>query len=574
MRAFNNMFKNLSIRAKLLVIFTVIFISGFIINFWVTTNKLRAEAEQAVVVEARELTMSLEKVRNGMAAIFTSDMYNMDELLRDPDKLFLAVPVVQALIVGAQLAEGSNYSFKAPAFDARNPDNNPTELEARLLTKMRKEGLATIWEIDEETNQLHFLRKVVLDETCMGCHGILEESLTGTMIDPLGYKMEGWRPGDVHGSFELIMPLDHIDAAINSAAITSAALISLIIAVGMAILYFLVNVFVNRPIQEVISLLADIDQGDGDLTKRVNIQSSDEIGEMGRLFDSFIAKIQDLMKKIKASSNQVEDASAQISSSSEQLAAGAEEQQAQLSEVATTMEQMSAMILEASKNASETRENAQNTGITAEKGREVVSRTVAGFETVANTVEQAAKQIQELSKRSDEIGGVIQVIDDIADQTNLLALNANIEAARAGDAGRGFAVVADEVRKLAERTVSATAEIGKMIESIQGDIQAAVTSMEMIQNQSKEGLELVAESDTSLQEISSSITAVVSAVEQIATASNEQSTGAEEISKNIEGVSTVAKESASSAQEMAASAEQLNNEVQTLNELIGEFKLE
>ena len=186
MRAFNNMFKNLSIRAKLLVIFTVIFISGFIINFWVTTNKLRAEAEQAVVVEARELTMSLEKVRNGMAAIFTSDMYNMDELLKDPDKLFLAVPVVQALIVGAQLAEGSNYSFKAPAFDARNPDNNPTALEARLLTKMKEEELATIWEIDEETNQLHFLRKVVLDETCMGCHGNLAESLTGTLTDPLG----------------------------------------------------------------------------------------------------------------------------------------------------------------------------------------------------------------------------------------------------------------------------------------------------------------------------------------------------------------------------------------------------
>ena len=231
------------------------------------------------------------------------------------------------------------------------------------------------------------------------------------------------------------------------------------------------------------------------------------------------------------------------------------------------------MILEASKNASETRESAQATGATADKGRDVVSRTVTGFETVANTVEQAAQQIQELSKRSEEIGNVIQVIDDIADQTNLLALNANIEAARAGDAGRGFAVVADEVRKLAERTVSATAEIGKMIESIQGDIRGAVTSMEKIQSQSKDGLELVSQSDSSLQEISESITGVVSAVEQIATSSNEQSTGAEEISKNIEGVTTVAKQSASSAQVLAASAEQLNKEVQGLNELISQFKV-
>ncbi len=369
--------------------------------------------------------------------------------------------------------------------------------------------------------------------------------------------------------------LAEIDEAEAFATIYALRNITLIIALLAAVAIVAVAIVVARsftnPIHKLMVGMAAL--GKGDLTAQVSVGTKDEIGTMAESFNESSSKLLDAMNKILTSSGQVENAATQISSASEQLAAGAEEQQAQLSEVATTMEQMSAMILEASKNADETRQSAQHTGNTANEGREVVSKTVTGFQTVAKTVEQAALQIEELNKRSEEIGNVIQVIDDIADQTNLLALNANIEAARAGDAGRGFAVVADEVRKLAERTVSATAEISKMIESIQSDIKAAVVSMEQIQGQSKDGLELVAQSDKSLEEIAGSITGVVSAVEQIATSTNEQSSGAEEISKNIEGVTTVAKESASSAQELAASAEQLNKEVQGLNELIGQFKV-
>ena len=385
---------------------------------------------------------------------------------------------------------------------------------------------------------------------------------------------------EIYSQVEILVgsQTEELNTSMNAIISTVESRTVLVISATVVLTLFilLVSATLSRSIIKPINLMVKgIEKlAANDLTVAVDVQSEDEIGVMARALNSSCSKIRNVIQKILASSGQVENAATQISSASEQLAAGAEEQQAQLSEVATTMEQMSAMILEASKNADETRQNAQLTGDTANQGREVVSKTVSGFQTVADTVEQAALQIQELNKRSEEIGKVIQVIDDIADQTNLLALNANIEAARAGDAGRGFAVVADEVRKLAERTVSATAEISKMIESIQGDIRAAVVSMEQIQGQSKDGLELVAQSDKSLEEIAGSIIGVVSAVEQIATSSNEQSSGAEEISKNIEGVSTVAKESASSAQELAASAEQLNKEVQGLNELIGQFKVE
>ena len=444
----------------------------------------------------------------------------------------------------------------------------------RIYASTDREVLAMVREMDENhaefeavadtliIAQLEMIRLTAAQHEAMKN---LDES--SVVVEELLEKVE-----ELAGA-EMADAMSSADSAQVSATVILVSVTVIAVAIGIIIGLF-IGRSVTRPVDKMIAVLKDIEEGEGDLTKRLNIESNDEIGVMSRLFDSFLAKTQDLLKNIGLSSEQVGNASTQISSASEQLAAGAEEQQSQLSEVATTMEQMSAMILEASKNANETRQNAQTTGDTAQQGRDVVSKTVSGFETVANTVEQAAQQIQELSKRSVEIGNVIQVIDDIADQTNLLALNANIEAARAGEAGRGFAVVADEVRKLAERTVSATSEIGKMIESIQGDIQNAVSSMETIQEQSREGLGLVAESDRSLQEISESITGVVSAVEQIATSTNEQSSGAEEISKNIEGVSTVAKQSASSAQELAASAEELNKEVLSLNELIGQFKVE
>ena len=328
-----------------------------------------------------------------------------------------------------------------------------------------------------------------------------------------------------------------------------------------------------RPINATIKVLSAMDQGEGDLTQRLNIQTHDELGVMGGLFDSFLGQLQTLMKTVVASADKVCDAARQIASTSEDFAAGAEQQQSQLSEVATTIDQVSNMILETSHNADQTRKSAEQTATLAEEGRQAITKTVDGFESMASTVEETAERIQHLSQRSDEIGKVIKVIDDIADQTNLLALNANIEAARAGDAGRGFAVVADEVRKLAERTVGATAEIGSMIEQIQSEISDAVKYMGSVQDLSKEGLRLVTDSDNALTDISKAIEDSTLAVDQIATSASEQSTGVEQVSKNIGEVATVAQHTATSAQQLEMSSRELREEVDGLTTLIGQFKL-
>ena len=328
-----------------------------------------------------------------------------------------------------------------------------------------------------------------------------------------------------------------------------------------------------RPINATIKVLSAMDQGEGDLTQRLNIQTHDELGVMGGLFDSFLGQLQTLMKTVVASADKVCDAARQIASTSEDFAAGAEQQQSQLSEVATTIDQVSNMILETSHNADQTRKSAEQTATLAEEGRQAITKTVDGFESMASTVEETAQRIQLLSQRSDEIGKVIKVIDDIADQTNLLALNANIEAARAGDAGRGFAVVADEVRKLAERTVGATAEIGSMIEQIQSEISDAVKYMGSVQDLSKVGLRLVTDSDTALADISKAIEDSTLAVDQIATSASEQSTGVEQVSKNIGEVATVAQHTATSAQQLEMSSRELREEVDGLTTLIGQFKL-
>ncbi|MFH1194854.1 MAG: methyl-accepting chemotaxis protein [bacterium] len=311
----------------------------------------------------------------------------------------------------------------------------------------------------------------------------------------------------------------------------------------------------------------------GDLTVKLRIEKEDEIGNLYHGFNNAVEKIRDMIQSVSEATNATSNASAQISSSTEEMAAGTQEQSSQVSEIAGAVEEMTKTIIETSKNASLAAESSKLASDNAIKGAKKIEATKQGMEKIVNSAKETGKIISSLAVKSDQIGEITQVIDEIADQTNLLALNAAIEAARAGEQGRGFAVVADEVRKLAERTTKATKEIAETIKTIQHEAKAADESMIEADKSVKEGLLLTEEVADVLKDILNVNTQVSDMVNQVAAASEEQSSAAEQISKNIEGISSVTNQSAAGTQQIAHAAEDLNQLTVRLQNLVEQFKL-
>ncbi|MFA7227887.1 MAG: methyl-accepting chemotaxis protein [Melioribacteraceae bacterium] len=311
----------------------------------------------------------------------------------------------------------------------------------------------------------------------------------------------------------------------------------------------------------------------GDLTVELISEKDDEVSKFYNGFNRALENIRNLLSSLISLINSTASASNQISSSAEEMAAGAQEQSMQASEVAGAVEQMTKTILETTKNSSSAAEAAKHAGTIAKEGGKVINETIDGMGRIADVVRKAAETVRALGKNSDQIGEIVQVIDDIADQTNLLALNAAIEAARAGEQGRGFAVVADEVRKLAERTTKATKEIATMIKQIQKDTDGAVVSMNEGTVEVEKGKQLADKAGDSLTQIIKGSDEVVDMAMQVAAASEEQSATSEQISKNIEGISNVTQESTAGIQQIAKASEDLNRLTLSLQELVGHFKL-
>jgi methyl-accepting chemotaxis protein len=313
----------------------------------------------------------------------------------------------------------------------------------------------------------------------------------------------------------------------------------------------------------------------GDLSgEPLSSSSRDELGQLTEAINQMQQNLADLLQAVVDKAASVASTSEQISATAKRSADGASAQRDQTNQAATAMHEMSATVDEVSENSNSAANAARHAADLARTGGSIVEQTLETMKTISANTAGVAAQIQGLGKRSEQIGRIINVINEIAGQTNLLALNAAIEAARAGEHGRGFGVVAGEVRQLAERTTKATQEIGGMISGIQEDTLKAVYSIDSESKDVQMGVDAATQAGASLKEIIEAAEQVGSMIMQIATASIEQSSTAQEVNRTVQEIARITMESTEDTEKTAGACKDLSDLADQLRQLVMRFKVE
>jgi methyl-accepting chemotaxis protein len=359
------------------------------------------------------------------------------------------------------------------------------------------------------------------------------------------------------------------------AGVNSVSRVFVIVAIIALAVSILMSLYISRvllaPVKKAIVMIEQMTKGEWNLTKRLDIETKDEIGTLCEWFNRFVGELHGIVGKMSEVTNLLASAAAELSMVALESAQRAERQSSETTQIATAIEEMSQAVTEVARNSEATSGLATKTVEVAAEGRRVVTSVIDGMGRIEQTVREAGTVVAALGKSSGQIGEIVGIINDIADQTNLLALNAAIEAARAGEAGRGFAVVADEVRKLAEHTTNATKQIRQVIETIKADTAIAVSSMESGTREVAQWAQLTHSAGKALDDIVEMVRQVGQKINEIAIAAAQQSATTDEIARNTDSVSRLTTELAAASEESAASANELSRLAEELKATVGRF---
>jgi methyl-accepting chemotaxis protein len=333
--------------------------------------------------------------------------------------------------------------------------------------------------------------------------------------------------------------------------LTRSAVIAALVAgvvgggIGMFVI-FLVSRAIAAPVSRAAAMLGEIADGKGDLTRRMPVESEDEVGALADAFNRFVSSLNHTMTEVRRSTDAIAGASAEIAAGNMNLSSRTEAQASSLEETAAAMEELTSTVRQNADNARQANQLVVSASSQAEKGGQVVGEVVSTMASITDS--------------SRKISDIIGVIDGIAFQTNILALNAAVEAARAGEQGRGFAVVASEVRNLAHRSAAAAKEIKMLIGDSVGKVEA--------------GARLVDTAGATMTGIVQAVQRVAGLMNDIDSASSEQSQGIGQVNQSIAAMDDVTQQNAALVEEAAAAAAALEEEASRLAEVVGVFKLE
>lgn len=516
------MFKNTSVKTKTIVTA----LAGPVIIALILGAQqvltIESKSEEAILKQSKAIVLMAEAGRNEMSSKIETGLIKPFEEIPD-DKVVGAVPVITAIRMAMVNADKAGYAFRVPKVSPRNPDNQPTPLEAKVLEELKATNT------DEYTihtdDQIRYFKAIRLTEECLYCHGDPkgERDVTG------GIK-EGWKEGEIHGAFEIISSLDAAKAETRSAAISFSLWTLLILAVVATLVTLLMRSQLIRPLLEITALTQSM--SDGRFSGGVKAPSDDEIGRVGKSLNAMITSLSSVIRTVTGAADDVSTGSRQLSAAADDVASGAAKQAASVEEVAASMDAIAQSITR----------NAENSLMT----KEIAIKA-------AREAETSGKSLIEGLSVLKEIAGKIQIIEEIARQTDLLALNAAIEAARAGEHGKGFAVVASEVRKLAERSGKAAQEI----------IAISGASVEVADTAGAQLAQLVPE-----------IQRTADLVEEIASASATQDINARQVNDALQSLGSVIHQNASAAEEIASTTQSLSDKARQLTDATDFFDVE